>query len=169
MQKSHVPDQPNIESVEIVSSSQVTAEQDHDLLMRRFIRHPSSVPINFDVIECGRASGSTALVNVSRGGLCFYSDVPLPKGARVHIEIPIESPPFEVIGQVTWCHMDDKYFSIGVAFETQSEAYSVRMVEQVCYIEHYRRWVAQSEGRSLSSEEAAQEWVEHYAAEFPKH
>lgn len=166
MQKSHEPDQKGTERI---SSTLISAEEEHDLLARRFIRHPSSVPIHFDVIECGRASGSTALVNVSRGGLCFCSDVPLPKGARIHIEIPIESPPFEVIGCVTWCHMDSKHFSIGVAFDSQSEAYGVRMVEQVCYIEHYRKWIGQSEGRHLSSEEAAREWVEYYAADFPKH
>lgn len=142
---------------------------DSDILMRRFIRHPSSIPISFDVIECGRSAGTSELINVSRGGLCFYADIPIPRGARLHIKIPIDTPPFEATGRVAWCRMDEKSFFIGVAFDDGDVAYSVRMVEQVCYIEHYRRWVLQGQGRELNSEQAAKEWVEQYAEDFPKH
>ena len=41
------------------------------------------------------------------------------------------------------------------------------MVEQICHIEHYRRTVHESQGRSLSSHEAAPEWIERYAEAFP--
>ncbi|MCZ7563309.1 MAG: hypothetical protein M5U08_05410 [Burkholderiales bacterium] len=41
------------------------------------------------------------------------------------------------------------------------------MVEQVCHIEEYRRAVARDEGRTLSTEEAAAEWIAEYAARFP--
>jgi hypothetical protein len=37
------------------------------------------------------------------------------------------------------------------------------MVEQICHIEHYRRAVHESQGRTLSSREAAIEWIEGYA------
>ena len=40
------------------------------------------------------------------------------------------------------------------------------MVEQICHVEHYRRQVRQIEGRQLDGEEAAQEWVSKYAADF---
>ncbi len=166
MQKTHEPKKSELEPLR---KPNLSIADDSDTLIRRFIRHPSSVPIEFDVIECGRGSGSTELKNVSRGGLCFFSDVPLPKGARVHLEIPIDVPPFEVNGEVAWCRVDECNFLIGVEFEDGSSAFSVRMVEQVCYIEHYRSWVQQAEGRSLSSEQAAKEWVELYAEDFPRH
>lgn len=166
MRKTHARDPLFIDSI---VNSDLHIDDDKSTMMRRFIRHPSSVPIVFDVIECGRGSGSTELRNVSRGGVCFFNESPLPIGARVHLEIPIDSPPFEVIGQVAWCHVDEDHFLIGIAFDDKSVAYSVRMVEQVCYIEHYRQWVSQSEGRELSSEQAAKEWVALYAADFPKH
>ncbi len=42
------------------------------------------------------------------------------------------------------------------------------MIEQVCYIEQYRKEVLKKEGRKLSGEEAAMEWVEKYAKDSPR-
>lgn len=164
MRESRVTEKPSLGAVPKTSLS-----EDHDIMMRRYIRHPSTVPIEFDVVEEGKHSCCSEMVNISRGGLCFHSKVAIPESTRVHLEIPIDSPPFEVEGNVAWCKLEDSQFLVGIAFDDRSSAYSVRMVEQVCYIEHYRRWVKQSEGRELSSEQAAQEWVELYAADFPKH
>jgi hypothetical protein len=41
------------------------------------------------------------------------------------------------------------------------------MIEQICHIEHYRKEVKLAEGRELSSEEAADEWIKRYAGDFP--
>jgi hypothetical protein len=41
------------------------------------------------------------------------------------------------------------------------------MIEQICHIESYRRDVAQQEGRQLTTEEAAVEWISRYASSFP--
>jgi hypothetical protein len=41
------------------------------------------------------------------------------------------------------------------------------MVEQVCHIESYKQQILKSEGRKLSPEEAAVEWVSKFAANFP--
>jgi len=43
----------------------------------------------------------------------------------------------------------------------------VRMIEQICYIEHYRKEVLLNEGRRITSEQAALEWIEKYAQDFP--
>ena len=43
----------------------------------------------------------------------------------------------------------------------------LRMVEQICHIEHYRNELLQTEGREISSEVAAKEWIEKYAHTFP--
>ncbi|WP_204378491.1 PilZ domain-containing protein [Agaribacterium haliotis] len=150
-------------------SAAARLDSDHDVLMRRFIRHPSSIPVKVDVIECGRTGERASMINVSRGGVCFESHVALPEGAQLHISIPIEQPPFEAVGQVAWCRPEADYYTVGLSFDDNSSAFSVRMVEQVCYIEHYRHSIAACEGRFLSSEEAANEWVAKYAADFPPH
>ena len=59
------------------------------------------------------------------------------------------------------------FFRVGVVFENQNSEHHLRMVEQVCHIEYYRKQQAEDRGRKLSSEEAAQEWVALYAADFP--
>jgi hypothetical protein len=41
------------------------------------------------------------------------------------------------------------------------------MVEQVCHIENYKKEVYQTEGRLLTAEEAAVEWIHKYASQFP--
>lgn len=41
------------------------------------------------------------------------------------------------------------------------------MVEQVCYIEHYRAEIKLTEGRELGTEEAAKEWISLFASQFP--
>ncbi len=160
---------PNQDSVNRSHTSTIDAKTvGQEMMMRRFIRHPSAIPIDFDIVE-QEHSAHSPLINVSRGGLCFSSNKALPIGATLHIEIQIEQPPFEVEGAIAWCRPDGERFTVGVAFNDRSTAYSVRMVEQVCYIEHYRRWARSSEGRELSSEQAAMEWVSKYAADFPAH
>lgn len=137
--------------------------------MRRFIRHPSNIPINVDVIDSDPVSKKFEMVNVGKGGLCFNSVSALTRGKKVHISIPVELSPFEVIGHVAWCHQNNGKYIVGVSFDTEAAEYSVRMVEQVCHIEQYRLEQKDAKGRDLSSEEAAAEWIEKYAADFPKH
>jgi hypothetical protein len=42
------------------------------------------------------------------------------------------------------------------------------MVEQVCHIEQYKADVLKKEGRELTGEEAAKEWILKYAKDFPR-
>jgi|GEM_PF-107554 len=153
---------------------------DGDPLMRQFIRHPSDIPIAYclgqakKTIEVERKSdpsveffASDRLRDVSRGGLCFNADCPVRKGTPIHIEIAIEQPAYAADGTVAWCRPEGDHFAVGVQFNEPSTRYSVRMVEQVCHIEHYRFNILEKEGRDLTSEEAASEWVEKYAAQFP--
>jgi hypothetical protein len=42
------------------------------------------------------------------------------------------------------------------------------MVEQVCHIEHYKNEVKRREGREISGEQAANEWIAKFAGNFPK-
>ena len=47
-------------------------------------------------------------------------------------------------------------------------AFAVRMIEQVCHIEQYRQQVSKKEGRELSRDGAALEWITQHAALFPE-
>jgi hypothetical protein len=146
--------------------------------MRRYMRHPANMPIDFhmeesDITEVQRVK------DVSQGGLCFVSDKPLRVGARIRLTIPVGSivkdsslniqlEPYEASGSVAWCREKAGQYEVGVEFSDASTLFGVRMVEQVCHIEHYRQDMLIEEGRVLSSEEAAQEWVQRYAPYFPQ-
>ncbi|MDQ7017444.1 MAG: PilZ domain-containing protein [Gammaproteobacteria bacterium] len=135
--------------------------------MRRFIRHPSDIPIRYYAERTAEPVWNR-LQNVSYGGLCFIAPRAVQLGARIYLVIPVDSPAFEVRAVVVWCAAmkNDIDYQIGVSFENEQTHFAARMVEQVCYIEEYRRKQV-AEGRSLSSEQAAQEWVERYAEGFP--
>ena len=134
--------------------------------MRLYIRHPTDVPIDFQL--GGRASTSReVLTNYSEGGLCFLADALIEPGTEIHIAIPITPPQFHATGVVVWCRKEENCYLVGVKFTEEETAYAVRMVEQLCYIEHYKQTVKTKEGRALSGEEAALEWIEKFAGEFP--
>lgn len=135
--------------------------------MRHFIRHPSDVPIEVQgspemdyVRRCTK--------NVSFGGLAFTSDAAIEPETIIALRFPYLKPAFEVpAARVAWCRNEGSQYAVGVQFINYEEAFRVRMVEQICHIESYRRNVAQREGRDLTSEEAALEWINRFASSFP--
>ena len=135
--------------------------------MRQFIRHPSDIPITYKP-EGSDEHTEENLRNIGHGGLCFTSKVPIEIGSTIHIHIPIRKPVFEADGFVSWCHRENDYYEIGVSFQDEQTEFGIRMVEQVCYIEHYKREVLEKEGRTLSGGEAAVEWIAKNAANFPQ-
>lgn len=134
--------------------------------LRSFIRHPSDIPIDFQLEELV-AEGSDYLRNVSQGGLAFCAKVALSPGTTVRIKIPLIQPVFQAIGTVAWCHPLDHEFEIGIQFLDESDTFRARMVEQICHIEQYKQEALEKEGRHLTGEQAAVEWIEKYANEFP--
>ncbi|MCL4801280.1 MAG: PilZ domain-containing protein [Burkholderiales bacterium] len=134
--------------------------------MRQFIRHPAEIPIEVRR-EDQPSQASPRTRNVSLGGLAFRSPQRLEPGTVVEIEIPFVLPGFRTAARVVWCNPCGEAFELGVEFLDAEDAFRARMVEQVCHIEEYRRAVARDEGRELSTEEAAGEWIARYASQFP--
>ena len=140
--------------------------------IRKFIRHPVDVPIQVSnnwVEDEDDETLDQTITNVSLGGLAFVSPKPLEVLERVRVCIPILERDNTLIGNVVWCEKSDSgdEFEIGIEFEKSRDAFRLRMIEQVCHIEHYRKEVMQSEGRELSAQEAAREWILKYAGDFP--
>lgn len=134
--------------------------------MRNFIRHPSDIPIDFQLQELV-VEGTDFLKNVSNGGLAFDSRLKLNKGAIIRVSIPLINPVFEVLGRVTWCNPCEKRFEVGVEFLEEDNTFLARMVEQICHIEQYKEEILLQEGRKLTSEQAALEWITKFADDFP--
>jgi hypothetical protein len=134
---------------------------------RRFIRHTADVPI-----EVRAVPGAPGVVqqgtNVSEGGLAFVSDACLDADVPIEVRIPEVDPPFEAQAKVVWCRPEeDGRYLVGVQFLDAKDEFKARMVEQVCTIEKYRKDVLEQEGRELSAQDAATEWITRYAGKFP--
>ncbi len=134
--------------------------------MRNCIRHPSNIPIDFHLEELV-SDGNEYLKNVSFGGLSFSSKHKLAAGTVIKIKIPLIKPAFEVVGRVSWCRAENNQFEVGVEFLDKDDMFRARMVEQICHIEQYKQEVLKKEGRKLSGEKAALEWIKKYASHFP--
>lgn len=136
-----------------------------EVSLRQYIRHPIDVPLAVEIADT--QNPEARIKDFSCGGLSFCSDRALTPGQTLHLSIDIDQPPFEIDGQVVWCHNQDGHYLIGVCFHNDQDAFSVRMVEQLCRIEEYREKVQRLEGRKLDRDQAAREWIAQHAAEFP--
>ena len=135
--------------------------------MRKYIRHPSDIPIDFDIDDI-KIHDREFLNDISFGGLSFCSKTRLKAGVVITIKISFVKPAFECRATVKWCRKHGDFYDVGVAFSDKEDAYRTRMIEQICHIEHYKREVFEKEGRDLSGEEAAVEWIQRFAAKFSK-
>ncbi|KAA3608068.1 MAG: PilZ domain-containing protein [Planctomycetota bacterium] len=140
---------------------------------RKYIRHPSNIPLVLEVVGHRPEFSCQGLKNISAGGLCCRYEAALEPGAEVRIRIELVDPVFEAEGQVVWCltrpsQRPKRYpFEVGIQFTGPEERHRLRMVEQICHIESYRREVLVTEGRVLDAEEAAAEWILGNAKDFP--
>ncbi len=134
---------------------------------RKYIRHPSDIPLQYALIDkpCLRAKATN---NISLGGLSFSVKEELKTDSWLTITINLHDNNFKVDAQVCWCRaQNDASYDVGVDFSDNLDAFSIRMIEQLCYIECYKKKVLDNEGRELDSDEAAKEWIEKFATEFP--
>lgn len=132
--------------------------------MRNYIRHPTSIPIH--ISSGDHLDQQVAINNLSAGGLCFFTNIPVKVGSVVDLSIPNMAPDYQGEGVIVWRrNQKPEGYEVGVRFANDDEFFRVRMVEQVCQIEKYRQHLAEI-GRQLTSEEAAIEWIQRYAADF---
>ena len=126
------------------------------------------IRVTLDVVDDDSDdSDDETLTNVSLGGLSFVSKQPLKVDQIVRVSIPVLKQDNHLSGKVVWCEQSPNGYEIGVEFEGSKDVFRLRMIEQICHIEHYRKEVKLAEGRKLSSEEAANEWITRYAGDFP--
>lgn len=132
--------------------------------MRHYMRHPIDIPIEVDrASDCAEAVSE----NISVGGLALRSRSQLEQGLIVSLRIPSVQPSFETNARVAWCRECDEGFELGVEFLGAEDAFRARMVQQICSIESYKKAVYEQEQRSLTTQEAAIEWIHKYAHSFP--
>lgn len=134
--------------------------------MRKDTRHSTSIPIQVSIADSDKQA-SRPMVNLCVGGLCCEAKKEIPIGTHLDILIPGTHPLYQGKGVVAWCQqINDERYVLGVHFKHNDQAFRTRMVEQICQIERYKELILQTEGRNLSSENAAREWIDKFADTF---
>ena len=128
------------------------------------IRHPTTVPLRY------RRFGETVprTIRGEEVGLCFSTDEQLAPGSLIELTISAADRAQSFRVEVLSCQEVLTGFEVQGCFLDENDAFVGRMLEQMCYIEAYRCDVERVEGRHLSREHAAREWIERFAAAFPK-
>jgi len=133
---------------------------------RQFVRHPSSIPVEVHLLA---GTHKRVCVNdISLGGLAFPFHWPIAEGVRIEVRVPRLADSLALTGRVARCERRGREWLIGVSFEDREEVFRMRMVQQICHVEDYRARVMEDEGRDISSDEAAQEWIARHASHFPR-
>jgi hypothetical protein len=133
---------------------------------RFYIRHPASFPVQVNEGEELFCDGHQ-MQDISYGGLSFQASRCYDPGQMISIEIPSPQMSYRTPCVVKWCRTRvDGVFIVGVEFLDPKHEHQVRMVEQICHIEAYRQIIEESEDRSLTELEAAQEWIAKFASTF---
>ena len=138
------------------------------IIKRGYIQHPSEIPLKTKLVKAPLPEVQSVQATPSRG-LCLESAKSFEVGNNLQVSITLNGSEFKADATVAWVEPEDDHYIIGVNFNDKDKSYGIRMAEQICHIEHYRRDVLQHQGRQLTEEEAAIDWVDRYASTFPEH
>lgn len=129
----------------------------------RFIRHPDEIPLDYERV----AASAAEPCDPTHGGLRFACRESFGAGTVLDLCAVVFGERHGFRAQVLSAHRGAGGQELTVGFGAAQDAFQARMVEQFCQIECYRRRVHLREGRELSSDAAAREWIDRFAAQFP--
>ncbi len=141
--------------------------QEDNTAIRRYVRQVTGIPVevSLDYRPDYRADDDT-ITNISLGGLCFVASDRLDVDESIQVRVPLLNQESSLAGRVVWCEKSERGYEVGLEFDNPDEVERLKMIDQICQIEQFRQQVGQQDGRDLSSEEAAREWIRRYAGEF---
>ena len=137
---------------------------------RCFIRHPICFPLEFQLIP-KNIQDRSQLFNISEGGLLFLSKYFAHCGEVILLRLPIQDILHKIKAIVKHVQKNEEnpdFYNIGVSFCEHSDAFKVKLVEQMHAIDGYRSSRSFQLGREISFTEASEDWVKNYADKFDK-
>ena len=135
---------------------------------RRFVRHPICYPLEFEYAK-RKLWERSQTVDVSQGGLLFLSRRNLQPGRIIILKLPLQNKMFRIRAKVVHVKQDKenpKLYNVGVSFYRRSDAFGVKLVEQMYLMDEYRAMRSLELGRDVSVKQASIEWVRRYAKKF---
>jgi len=112
-----------------------------DMHSEHLISHPDQVPVEID-----RISRKQAPDHLYMGELAVNSEARIGVGTEVRLHMPTVDPDAKLCGRVIWLHERGDGFVLGISFHSHSEAFRMRMLEQLCHMAAFREQVAGEAG-----------------------
>ena len=137
---------------------------------RHFIRHQICYPIEFEQAP-KKIEEKTKTLNVSEGGLLFLSKYALKPDELIILKLPIQNKVFKIKAKVIHVSKDketDKLFNVCVSFYRYSDAFKVKLIEQIYLIDEYRMLRSLQLGHEMTMQKASEEWIKRYSKRFAK-
>lgn len=137
---------------------------------RHFIRHPICYPMEYEYAP-KRIAEKTKTINMSKGGLLFLSKHSLKSGKIIILKLPVRDKTVSVRARVMHASLDAEdshLYNIGVSFYRYSDAFKVKLIEQIYLIDEYRTLRSLQLGHDVNFEEASREWIKRYSKRFAK-
>jgi PilZ domain. len=137
---------------------------------RHFIRHPICYPLEFEHAS-KKIKERTKTLNMSEGGLLFLSKYPIKKSETIILKMPLQDKVFRIKAKVMHVKRDGEnkgLYNVGVSFYRYSDAFKVKLVEQLYLIDEYRMLRSLQLGHELTMQKASEEWIKRYSKRFAK-
>ena len=153
----------------------VVTEEDAICTLQGLIKHPDDIPLNYRVMDQPVLKVEQAgREEVMASGMVFTTQHSVPTHTAIEIDITVRDECLTLCGVVKNCVQINEVnadqaalYEVAVCFREGHDSHTMRMVEQVCHIEHYHQaWL--SKGRNLTADEAAKEWIGRFAPVFPQ-
>lgn len=137
------------------------------VLRSGFIQHPKEIPVTF-LSTSTKKEEHKEIREGKDAGICFWTVEKPELDAQVVLGIDLDSNHFIGRGSVVRVQPENDGCWVCVKISPE-DAFTIRMAEQLCQIEHYRLDNKQYFDRNMTADEAAQEWIAKYAAQFSAH
>jgi len=130
--------------------------------LRESERLDASYTIMARLVNTQMTDAEASMTNLSRGGLCFVSNLKLQQGDKVDIGLPANQPVATLKVKVIWCRPQRNRFSVGAEFIEMSAARRARIIEMHQAIGAYQKM----NGSSVDPQQAAADWLRLHAESF---
>jgi hypothetical protein len=131
------------------------------MILRKSTRYRTNAQIRSCRSE-GANNSSSSMMDISVDGLSFKSDKKYKQGIIIQIDIPLVVPTLSAIAEVEWCQPLKDNFDVGVKFLEITKGFRIKAVEQLKYLDEYRKKILFTEGRTISPEQAKTELREYF-------
>ncbi|KJJ84804.1 type IV pilus assembly PilZ [Candidatus Omnitrophus magneticus] len=142
-----------------------------NIARRRFDKHVIASPLHYEIVDNPSKIDLNTFYS-SEGGLLFASKHEVFPDEIIILKIPLYDKNFEIRAKVIYTAKSPEpeidQFKVAVVFCSPSDAFRIKLVEQICLIEEYRIYRSLALTREILLQDASNEWIARYSEKFKK-